>query len=116
VHQPRSFSEGRIHECVSPGSPYALRTLRSSAGLTAVIVASITALPFTSSVGWGAINVEGWTPQPGQELQVDQRAVTPGYFDTMRIPVLQGRAFTDADLAPTAEQVAIIDGKFLAQR
>ena len=52
---------------------------------------AVTALPFTSSVGWGSINVEGWTPQPGQELQVDQRAVTPDYFRTMEIPLRQGR-------------------------
>jgi predicted permease len=72
-------------------------------------------LPFTSSVGWGSINVEGWTPEPGQELQVDQRGVTPDYFRTMRIPLVQGRAFTDDDLPSTAQPVAIIDEKF-AQR
>ena len=33
----------------------------------------------------------------------------------MRIPLVQGRAFTDADLTTTAEPVAIIDEKF-AQR
>ena len=56
---------------------------------------AVTALPFTSSVGWGSISVEGWIPQPGQELQVDQRAVTPDYFRTMEIPVRQGRVFSD---------------------
>jgi predicted permease len=75
----------------------------------------VSALPFTSSVGWGGINVEGWTPQPGQELQVDQRAATPDYFKTMRIRLVQGRFFTDADSQKTAEPVAIIDEKF-AQR
>src|SRR4030095_10006432 len=76
---------------------------------------AVSSLPFTSSVGWGSINVEGWTPQPGQELQVDIRAATPDYFRTMRIPLLQGRTFTRADASPTAEQVCIIDQKF-AQR
>jgi len=76
---------------------------------------AVSALPFTSSVGWGSINVEGWTPQPGEELQVDQRAATSQYFQTMRIPILQGRSFEDADLASTAEPVAMIDEKF-AQR
>ena len=76
---------------------------------------AVSALPFTSSVGWGSINVEGWTPQPGQELQVDQRGATTDYFKTMRIPVIQGRAFTSADLPMTAEPVCIIDQKF-AQR
>src|SRR5262245_64738536 len=76
---------------------------------------AVTSLPFTSSVGWGSINVEGWTPQPGQELQVDQRAATIDYFRTMRIPLVQGRFFTDVDLAPTSQRVAVIDEKF-AQR
>ena len=76
---------------------------------------AVSALPFTSSVGWGSINVEGWTPEPGQELQVDQRAATTQYFQTMRIPLVQGRSFTDADLTTNAEPVAVIDEKF-AQR
>ena len=72
----------------------------------------VTALPFTSSVGWGSINVEGWTPQPGQELQVDQRNATIDYFRTMKIPLTQGRFFEDGDLAAQAAPVAIIDQKF----
>jgi predicted permease len=76
---------------------------------------AVSSLPFTSAVGWGSINVEGWTPQPGQELQVDQRGATPDYFRTMKIPLVQGRFFTDADLPMAAELVAIIDEKF-AQR
>jgi predicted permease len=76
---------------------------------------AVSSLPFTSSVGWGSINVEGWTPQPGQELQVDQRAATTDYFRTMRIPLVAGRFFGDSDMPMNAEQVAIIDEKF-AQR
>jgi predicted permease len=76
---------------------------------------AVSALPFTASVGWGSINVEGWTPQPGQELQVDQRAATPDYFRTMRVALVKGRFFTDADMPPGAERVCIIDEQF-AQR
>ena len=73
---------------------------------------AVTSLPFTSSVGWGSINVEGWIPAPGQELQVDIRSATPGYFQTMKIPLVQGRFFGDADLPGNAERVAIIDENF----
>ena len=73
---------------------------------------AVSVLPFTSSIGWGGINVEGWTPQPGQELQVDQRAATVDYFRTMRIPLVQGRVFTDADLPANVEPVCVIDEKF----
>jgi predicted permease len=76
---------------------------------------AVSALPFTSSVGWGGISVEGWTPEPGQELQVDQRGATSRYFSTMRIPLIAGRSFNDADLADNADPVVIIDSKF-AQR
>ena len=76
---------------------------------------AVSSLPFTSSVGWGSINVEGWTPQPGQELQVDQRGATTDYFRTMKIPLVQGRFFADLDMPQNADQVCIIDEKF-AQR
>ena len=73
---------------------------------------AVSALPFTSSVGWGSLSVEGFTPQPGQELQVDRRAATPDYFRTMEIPLLAGRFFTDLDGMPSAQPVAIVDEKF----
>jgi predicted permease len=76
---------------------------------------AVSTLPFTSSVGWGNINVEGWIPEPGQELQVDQRNATPKYFSTMKIPLIAGRFFNDADLPQNAEPVVVIDNKF-AQR
>jgi predicted permease len=73
---------------------------------------AVSSLPFTSSVGWGSINVEGWTPQPGQELQVDQRGATVDYFKTMGIQLVSGRVFSDVDMPQNAEPVAIIDEKF----
>jgi predicted permease len=76
---------------------------------------AVTSLPFTSSVGWGSINVEGWIPQPGQELQVDQRAATPDYFRTMEVPLIKGRFFNEFDAVPNAQPVVIVDEKF-AQR
>ena len=73
---------------------------------------AVSSLPFTSSVGWGGINVEGWTPQPGEELQVDQRGATRDYFRTMKIPLVAGRFFEDADMEQGVEPVCIIDQKF----
>jgi predicted permease len=73
---------------------------------------AVSALPFTTSVGWGSINVEGFQPQPGQELQVDIRAASPDYFRTMEIAVVKGRSFTRFDTVQDAQPVAIVDKQF----
>jgi predicted permease len=75
----------------------------------------VSALPFTPSVGWGSIEVEGYTKSASQpELQVDVRAATAQYFHTMEIPLIEGRFF-DAHDTPDTQRVALIDQK-MAQR
>jgi predicted permease len=74
----------------------------------------VSVLPLTGSVGWGNINVEGYQPPPGQELQVDLRWASTDYFRTMNISLLKGRFFLEHDTADLPE-VAIIDQRF-AQR
>jgi predicted permease len=74
----------------------------------------VSALPLTGEVGWGQINVEGYAPPPGQELQADIRVASTDYFRTMDIPLRKGRFFTEDD-SSDKPQVVIIDEKF-AQR
>jgi predicted permease len=74
----------------------------------------VSVLPLTGEVGWGGINVEGYTPPPGQELQADIRVASADYFRTMEIPLRKGRFFTEDDNADKPQTV-IIDEKF-AQR
>ena len=57
----------------------------------------VSSLPLTGAVGWGGINVEGYTPPPGQELQVDIRLASTDYFRAMQIPLLKGRFFSAHD-------------------
>ena len=71
----------------------------------------VTVLPLTGSVGWGAINVEGYMPRPGQELQVDLRTASADYFRAMEIPLVKGRFFSEHDTMD-APRVVIIDQKF----
>jgi predicted permease len=75
---------------------------------------AVSALPLTGSVGWGGVHVEGYTPPPGQELQVDQRTASVDYFRAMQIPLVAGRFFSQQD-AMDMPQTVIIDQKF-AQR
>jgi len=58
---------------------------------------AVSALPLTGTVGWGGIHVEGYTPPPGQELQVDQRTASTDYFRAMQISLIAGRFFSDND-------------------
>ena len=74
----------------------------------------VSVLPLTGEVGWGGINVEGYTPPPGEELQVDNRVASTDYFRAMKIPLLKGRYFDDRDTSG-GQAVAIIDEQF-AQR
>src|SRR6185437_696265 len=74
----------------------------------------VSSLPLTGAVGWGQINVQGFTPAPGQELQVDLRIASADYFRTMQIPLRRGRFFSGHDTAGM-QQVTIVDDRF-AQR
>jgi predicted permease len=71
----------------------------------------VSVLPLTGAVGWGGINVEGYNPQPGQELQVDLRSASTDYFRAMKIPVRKGRYFDDHD-SSDSPPVVIIDEQF----
>ena len=73
---------------------------------------AVSALPFTSSVGWGGINVEGFMPQPGQELQVDQRAASPTTSGRWSIPLRERALLHGLRHRPNAQPVVIVDEKF----
>jgi predicted permease len=55
--------------------------------------------------------VEGYIPPPGQELQVDLRSASADYFRAMRIPLRQGRFFSEHDTMDLPF-VVLIDEKF----
>ncbi len=50
-------------------------------------------------------------PEAGQQVGTDLVYVTPGYFDTLQMPLLAGRAFTNAD-GQNAEPAAIVNQTF----
>jgi putative ABC transport system permease protein len=53
-------------------------------------------------------------PQPADVPRAVYRVVFPGYFETMRLPILRGRDVTDADRLGAPEVVLVND--FLARR
>jgi len=56
-----------------------------------------------------SVQIEGYQPPPGQpDPGMGYNAVSPNYFVTMKIPMIRGREFTEAD-SDTAPYVAIIN-------
>jgi putative ABC transport system permease protein len=72
-----------------------------SAGFTSV-------LPLAWKSGMAAFVPEGVAPRPDIPYAALNRVVSPGYFESMRIPVLRGRLFDERD-GPDAPLVAIVN-------
>ncbi len=65
--------------------------------------------PFGQSNSQGTYRIAGYTPPEGDATPHGQlRAVTPEYFEALKIPLMRGRNFTAFDHAET-EQVVIVD-------
>lgn len=77
-------------------------------GVAAVAVAN--RLPMRGS--WsGGFGINGITPPNGRGVEADMQAVTPGYFDVLGIPIMQGRGFDGRD-ARDGMPVAIVSAAF----
>ena len=75
---------------------------------------AVSFLPFTGSSSGGSFNIVGRQWPTGSTPDVSYRMATPGYFEAMRIPLLQGRVFTGQD-GFTAPKVAVVDQPFVQQ-
>jgi len=61
-------------------------------------VGATTSLPFSAAFAWTPITVEGYTLAPGEKfLNSDVRVVAGQYFETMGIPLREGRLFNEQD-------------------
>jgi predicted permease len=92
------------------------RLLDGARALPGVTSAAVTTnVPFGGNFSSSVILPEGYVPDPGEPvLSPYNTRVSPGYFETLGIPVLRGRAFEVGDDAD-ARQVIIID-EWLAER
>ena len=66
-------------------------------------------LPYERAINDGVTLSDG--KEAGQEDATDVIYATPGYFETLQMPVMAGRAFTNAD-GPTSQHVAIVNRAF----
>jgi len=81
-------------------------------------VESVGLINFMPLSGWWnvfPVTIEGQPAVPkGQEPEIDYRVVSSSYFSVMKIPLLKGRYFTDAD-NESATQAVIINEKMAAR-
>ncbi len=83
-----------------------MRRVRELPGVHSVAVAGN--LPLTYNGDSMSIGAEGVPdPPPSQRPDVIFRAIGPGYFNTMSIPIVGGRDFTDQDNADSKNAVII---------
>jgi predicted permease len=76
-----------------------------SAALSSYIPLGIEGIDLTG------VKVPGYTPSAGERVNAGIEIVSPGYFKTLRVPLLEGREFTDGDYQK-APMVAVINEAF----
>ncbi len=70
-------------------------------------------LPFSGSRTTTSFDIDGLPTAPGESRNSDRRVVSSSYFKVMRIPLLEGRAFTEADNRRESPRVAVINEALL---
>ncbi len=86
-----------------------LERLRAIPGIKS---ASLAVVPVLSGDEWDSTtSVEGHKSKDGEDMQAFMNALSPGYFQTMGTPILQGRDFNRRDLREDSK-VAIVNERF----
>jgi predicted permease len=89
----------------------AVERVRALPGVEAAALART--LPIGGS-GRRGFELEGYAPRPGEDRELNFNVVDASYFETLRIPILQGRTFDSRDTA-TSPPVAMVN-EVLAER
>ena len=88
---------------------FVARTLDALAALPGVTAtAAVNRLPLGGANVIVGVEIEG-QPQPDGPVPMDRRVVTPGYFDTLGIPLLAGRRFGIEDRPGAVDRVVAIN-------
>ena len=85
--------------------------LESQPGIASVSYADYIPLGFADG-SWEDLNVEGYTPGTSENMKIYRTVVAPGYFDVMRVPLLEGRDFTELDDLNT-QPVMVVNQRFV---
>jgi predicted permease len=70
--------------------------LEHQPGVTAVSYADYIPISLSGD-SWEDLQIEGYVPAPNENMKIFRNLVAPGYFDLMKIPLLEGRDFNSQD-------------------
>jgi predicted permease len=80
--------------------------------LPGVKSAGLASVPVLHGWEWDStVSVEGHEAKDGEDMQAFMNALSPGYFATMGVPILEGRDFDRRDVQKDSK-VAIVNRKF----
>ena len=79
-------------------------------GVTAVSYDDSVPLGFHGG-NWETLQVEGYVPAANENMKIYRDLVSPGFFDSMKIPLVEGRDFDWHD-DPTTQKVMIVNQEF----
>jgi len=65
------------------------------------------AVPLALNASRRGITIDGYRPRDGEDMEFHYNMVGPGYFETMEVPLVRGRGFTDRDRAGAAPVVVV---------
>ena len=104
-----SLDPGEIGYSQTQGADFYRQLLTRTRALPGVQSASLAmTIPLGDNVSGSDITIPGHVAQRGEELHADLNAVSPDYFKTMNIALLQGRDFLDSD-SESSPRIAIIN-------
>lgn len=83
-----------------------LQRLRSTPGITAATFTNI--VPLSGNEETHGFIIPGVEPPKGQKtFPFESAEVAPGYFETLQIPIVEGRSFEDRDLGAAVQRVIV---------
>ena len=85
--------------------------LEQQLGVTAVSYDDSVPLGFSGG-NWETLEVEGYVPGRNENMKIYRDLVSPGYFELMKIPLMEGRDFDLRDDA-TTQKVMIVNQEFV---
>ena len=71
--------------------------LASAPGVAEVSYAELIPLGIASAGPGHRLQIEGYVPRRGEGMTIDRNLVSPGFLGLLRIPLLEGRDFTEHD-------------------